>query len=733
MKKSVERKKHFYNKHESLLISLLLIFILLLIGSFILTGKFIFIKTTKADHLDENKNVISNIHDKISHLDDIWSETINDGEYVRVTFEQELSNTNDITVYVRGNGNIEVYEVDGTEIIATFDNIIENEYNKVYLTNLNGTQDVFDLKIVGGNLEFDHIIDPGNTYYIDYSAGDDSNSGTSTASAWKHSPGDYRASGNANIVLSPGDTVVFKGGVVYSFDNDLTDYLAATSSGNSANWITYQSGHLHSTPWPNSATRAIIDGTDSSYASGRRGILALKSYDYLKVEGLKIQDTMDAALYTGCISSNIPDYGNIIINDNILFGCDNGIYIRGDWNSDGNPPSNYTITNNEIYGNCEHGMLIRADVEGITIENNIIHDNGFQGAPCVGDGLFTADGASAVRPHNIIIRNNSFYDGIVKGHIVFQGAHNVLIEKNHFWEDDDYVMFGVSISEGDNYTIRNNLFEDNNEVFEYEGMIRIITNNGIPTPNDITNVKIYSNTLYGESCRYPIWVTWGDGYNVINLTIKNNIIDMGTPISDNCGGSANYLHFKDGTIESLDSDYNIFYNGDSAPFYWGGASKTFAQWKTDTGNDLNSQETNPLLDANYKPDDASDPSVDAGVDLSSTGFSEDKDSISRPQGSEWDIGAYEYFNQSPSNDPVVTLDSPLDDASTSTTVTFNCSAIDNLMLSNQGDGMQMKQPQSQELLIQLVLQKHCQMEIIFGIVWLMIMILILIGGIVIIH
>jgi hypothetical protein len=247
MKDGVEKKRYFYNKHEGLLIGLLLIFILLLIGFFILTGKFIFIETTKADHLDENKNVISNIHDKISHLDDIWSETINDGEYVRVTFEQELGNTNDITVYVRGNGNIEVYEVGGTEIIATFDNIIENEYNKVYLTNLNGTQDVFDLKIVGGSLEFDHIIDPGNTYYIDYSAGDDSNNGTTTVSAWKHHPWDSAATSTADSTsLGAGDITVFKGGITYSLSSS---YILADDSGNSSYDITLISGHVHSPTW----------------------------------------------------------------------------------------------------------------------------------------------------------------------------------------------------------------------------------------------------------------------------------------------------------------------------------------------------------------------------------------------------------------------------------------------------------------------------------------------------
>ena len=57
----------------------------------------------------------------------------------------------------------------------------------------------------------------GATYYVDYAGGSDLNSGTSPATAWKHVPGDPLASGiPANTTLLPGDTVVFKGGVVYN-------------------------------------------------------------------------------------------------------------------------------------------------------------------------------------------------------------------------------------------------------------------------------------------------------------------------------------------------------------------------------------------------------------------------------------------------------------------------------------------------------------------------------------
>ncbi len=118
---------------------------------------------TNAEHLSPSREFISDIYNEVKELDDIWSEKISEGDYVRITFEIPLDNTRDITLYPRiisGNPVIEVYEKDSTEKIAEFNPLTNNNYNKVYLTNLQEIQDTFDLRIVGGNVEFDHIIDP---------------------------------------------------------------------------------------------------------------------------------------------------------------------------------------------------------------------------------------------------------------------------------------------------------------------------------------------------------------------------------------------------------------------------------------------------------------------------------------------------------------------------------------------------------------------------------------------
>jgi hypothetical protein len=58
--------------------------------------------------------------------------------------------------------SIEVYKENSDELVTTFENILEENWYKVYLDNLEETEDVFDLKIKGA-VEFDYIVDPITT------------------------------------------------------------------------------------------------------------------------------------------------------------------------------------------------------------------------------------------------------------------------------------------------------------------------------------------------------------------------------------------------------------------------------------------------------------------------------------------------------------------------------------------------------------------------------------------
>lgn len=91
------------------------------------------------------------------------------------------------------------------------------------------------------------------TYYVDYADGNDGNSGVAPGQAFKHAPGDSRAAGAARALrLQPGDTVIFKGGVVYRGS------IAMPAAGAPGKPITYDGN----TAGTFGEGRAIIDGSE---------------------------------------------------------------------------------------------------------------------------------------------------------------------------------------------------------------------------------------------------------------------------------------------------------------------------------------------------------------------------------------------------------------------------------------------------------------------------------------
>ncbi len=140
--------------------------------------KFIIILITKADLLDENRTFLEPIYEYVKEKDDVWFNVSQD-HYIRVTFERALTSANDITIYARagsgetsgetsGQAKIIVYEEGQNISIAEFTNLTEERYHKIYLTSLNTSSDTFDLKIIDGTVELDHIIDPTPIYIVNF-------------------------------------------------------------------------------------------------------------------------------------------------------------------------------------------------------------------------------------------------------------------------------------------------------------------------------------------------------------------------------------------------------------------------------------------------------------------------------------------------------------------------------------------------------------------------------------
>lgn len=154
------------------------------------------------------------------------------------------------------------------------------------------------------------------------------------------------------------------------------------------------------------------------------------------------------------------------------------------------------------------------------------------------------------------------------------------------------------------------------------------------------DLHVYNNTVvtYGTSRSMAFRTTTSNAY------VKNNIFvntDRGAPAA---------------TFDSLTQipsriDHNAYYSPNNQPVAFGtggGAWRTWSWWQGE-GYDANGINQDPSLDSALRPNNANDPVIDVGVELSSY-FTTAKDGISRGQGSGWDIGAYEYlFISSPSS------------------------------------------------------------------------------------
>ncbi|RMD45538.1 DUF2341 domain-containing protein, partial [Candidatus Pacearchaeota archaeon] len=129
---------------------------------------------TKAEHLNSSRGFVSDIFAEVSAKDQNFSETIPVSHFVRVSFEKNLTNGNDITIYAKGNASVEVYLKDSNTKIADFGQISAYKKYSVTLSGLKSPKDTFDLKITGSqnsSVSFDYIVDPTAGYNIYWARG----------------------------------------------------------------------------------------------------------------------------------------------------------------------------------------------------------------------------------------------------------------------------------------------------------------------------------------------------------------------------------------------------------------------------------------------------------------------------------------------------------------------------------------------------------------------------------
>ncbi|MFA5856930.1 MAG: DNRLRE domain-containing protein [Candidatus Pacearchaeota archaeon] len=230
----------------------------------------------KAEHLNLTKDLIEEVYSYVKEKDGIYK-TIPESNFLRVTFERNLSSINDITIYAKNNNSnpiIEVYEKDSNQKLADFGIISNENWYRILLNNLSGIQDTFDLKILNGDIDFDYVVDPsinvskinrtqgniiGDSWVYDRAGYEDFNYGTSP-DLWVRRHADRRARTYImfNITSVPtGATINESYLCMYLHTDDTTTtaevhhvYIHNWSEG-SVNGVTGTGSYLQNITWNN--------------------------------------------------------------------------------------------------------------------------------------------------------------------------------------------------------------------------------------------------------------------------------------------------------------------------------------------------------------------------------------------------------------------------------------------------------------------------------------------------
>ena len=286
----------------------------------------------------------------------------------------------------------------------------------------------------------------------------------------------------------------------------------------------------------------------------------------------------------------MPDSDHALVQGNVSHqDANDGIVIYG---------TNHIVEFNDISdvrcAPCNHNDAngIRFHGSGHVIRRNFIHDIGFTNNP-------------GYTPHI-----DAFQTFSVSGH---PPAQDVIIERNHvrFVEgakDGSTTVYGFMVANATNLTIRSNVIE------AWGGY-----NTGSTGPN--SNVRIYNNTF-----RSRLWYP--------NSPMAIRVANTQTAwLFNNITVDFRNLHYLLWGSSKISYGHNLMWNSDgSAP-----GLKGYVVGATDRYR-LNPSFFNNESDFRLK---SASPAINTGYNLASW-VPVDYDGTPRPQGSAYDIGAYEY-------------------------------------------------------------------------------------------
>ena len=453
------------------------------------------------------------------------------------------------------------------------------------------------------------------TYYVDATSGNDSNNGTSTSTAWK------TLGKVMSTSFSPNDFILFKRGEVFRGGGYSFEPPYGTSSG-SVTYADYGTGNkprIYGSVQKKNTSDWTSVGTNIWQAS--------------------LPNTADAG---SLIFNNEASWGEKVSSVSLLtsqgkFYCNtSGQYVR--LYSVGNPASYYS--NIEIALNAS--VIYFWQSSYVTLKNLDIRYGGAHG---IGSGGGV---------HHIVIQSCdfSFIGGAYQvegdtgrygnGVEFWQAAHDCTVKQCTFSQIYDAAITSQGVEDAQAYSAFNLYFINNIiDKAEYSFEFWFHGSNGIST-HDVyfaNNTCLNAGMGWAHSQRSDPngshLTFWGFDANVTvsNIFIRNNIFK-------NVAGAG--IFEANDVLADLSTSKMTINNNDwyvtNQISVWG----TYHDWsyyRTNTGQDANSIIIEPLLNTDNTLSSTS-PCINTGTTLSTV--TSDFIDVARPQGSAYDMGAYEY-------------------------------------------------------------------------------------------